>query len=109
MSFAEFLSQTCQRHVSVVFVIEFLKIKSLESQTGGAMLLSKCQDMLDKSVWIHFLFSQQQPGFLFILLSIEFDSAIAFIIKSVCRERRSEEEYTSKTFTWRITLTFESN
>lgn len=30
MSFAEFLSQTCQRHVSVVFVIEFLKIKSLE-------------------------------------------------------------------------------
>lgn len=23
MSFAEFLSQTCQRHVSVVFVIEF--------------------------------------------------------------------------------------
>lgn len=50
MSFAEFLSLTCQRHVSVVFVIEFLKIKSLESQTGGAMLLSKCQDMLDKSV-----------------------------------------------------------
>lgn len=35
MSFAEFLSLTCQRHVSVVFVIEFLKIKSLESHTRG--------------------------------------------------------------------------
>lgn len=35
MSFAEFLSQSCQRHVSVVFVIEFLKIKSLESRTRG--------------------------------------------------------------------------
>lgn len=35
MSFAEFLSLTCQHHVSVVFVIEFLKIKSLESHTRG--------------------------------------------------------------------------
>lgn len=84
MSSAEFLSLTCQRHVSVVFVIEFLKMNSLF--------------VFPTTTWL-----------LFILLSIEFDSAIAFIIKSVCRERRSEEEYTSKTFTWHITLTFESN
>lgn len=51
MSFAEFLSQTCQRHVSVVFVIEFFFWKSLLSLVQvGAMLLSECQDMLDKSV-----------------------------------------------------------
>lgn len=51
MSFVEFLSQTCQRHVSVVFVIEFFFLKSLLSLVQvGAMLPSECQDMLDKSV-----------------------------------------------------------